>query len=301
MGTWGTSLYANDSTCDVRDTYLGFLREQLSNQKAYEKTLIKCKDYLGEQDESLLWFALAETQWSVGRLMPEVKAKALDWIDKEGGSKFWAESRCDVNGWKKTLVKLREKLETPQPKEKKIKIPEELYFDLWNINDVYAYQFHREKSKEKDIWGKYILLQKIGSGKVYPEDKSKMRIQILDRIFNELPTLDDMNGVRILPVDFPTRINISKDAKIYEDMNIISKQDPIWMSALVHMFKKSEYPAKHLTFIGNRKGPLNNMTNKRELSWGGIEGWYEFFELWQGVEYETVEEGVYRYIRKDEI
>ena len=50
MGAWGSSLYANDTTCDVRDVYLGFLQEQLSNQEAYEKTVDKCNEYI-ESDE----------------------------------------------------------------------------------------------------------------------------------------------------------------------------------------------------------------------------------------------------------
>ena len=67
----------------------GFLEKQASNQEAYEKTLEKCKEYIGDQDEPLFWFALAETQWRVGRLMPEVKAKAQDWIEKDGGLILW--------------------------------------------------------------------------------------------------------------------------------------------------------------------------------------------------------------------
>lgn len=27
MGTWGTSLYDNDITCDIRDDYLDYLRQ----------------------------------------------------------------------------------------------------------------------------------------------------------------------------------------------------------------------------------------------------------------------------------
>jgi len=299
MGIWGSGLYANDSTCDVRDTYLGFFQEGLNNQEAYEKTLEKLHEYIGDQNEPLLWYALAETQWSIGRLMPEVKEKALDWIDKNGGLELWDESKSGGVGWKKTLQALKSKLNSPLPKEKKIHKHEELIFDLWNVNDVYAYQFNKDGSKEKGVLGKYMLLQKIGSGKVYPGDELRMRVQILDKVFDDIPTLNEIDGVRILPVDFPTRINISKDAKIYENMNITTKKDPIWMSALMRMFKKSEYPAKHLTFIGNKQGPLNNMENKRELAWGDIDTWlYDYYVQWQGIDYEAVGEGLYEYIQK---
>jgi len=77
MGTWSSSLYGNDTTLDVRDSYTDYLLEQLSNQEALEKTLADYQELIGTDEEPLFWFALAETQWKVGRLTPEVKEKAL--------------------------------------------------------------------------------------------------------------------------------------------------------------------------------------------------------------------------------
>ena len=120
MGIWSSSLYGNDTTCDVRDTYIGFLEKQLSSLDAYEKTLEICHDYMSDLDEApLFWLALAETQWKVGRLIPEVKANALEWISRDGGLKLWEEDTKGSTGWKKTLEKLRIKLETEQPKKKR--------------------------------------------------------------------------------------------------------------------------------------------------------------------------------------
>jgi len=279
--------------------YMGLLQDQLSNQNAYEKTMAFFKDCLGdEDDEPLVWFALAETQWKVGRLTPEVKEKALQWIGSNGGIELWEESKSGGAGWEKTLQKLKEKLETPQRKEKKIIKYEVPFMDLWNVNDIYAYQFHEKISEEKGIAGKYMLLQKIGTGEAYITPNPVLRLHILDKIFNKLPSLEDVDGLRVLPVDFPTRVNISENR--YNAQGTLIVHSPIWMSAVVTMYKKSEYPAKYLTFIGNKRGPANNvisnhLTRERELSWGGIEGWYKFFELWRGIEYETVEEGVFRY------
>lgn len=282
MGTWGAGLYANDVTCDVRDSYMGFLRDEMDNLSAYEKTLEVYQEYIGDQDEPLFWYALAETQWRMGRLLSEVKAKALAWIDKEGGLELWEESVNGGAGWKKTLEKLKIKLLSEMPPEKKIGKPQEINNNLWNLNDVYAYQFHREDAEKHGFGGKYMLLQKIGEGVGRFSEELTMRIHVLDRVFDELPTLEKIEGVRILPLDFPTRVDIN--------------EDPVWMSGLIHMFKKSEYPAKHLTFIGNRQGPPNKEINDRDLTWVDIDTWlYELHQLWQGIEYETIEEGVYRY------
>lgn len=38
-----------------------------------------------------------------------------------------------------------------------------------------------------------------------------MRIQILDRIFDDFPVIDEMDGVRILPLDYPERVNMNED------------------------------------------------------------------------------------------
>ena len=53
--------------------------------------------------------------------MPEVKEKALDWIARDGGLFLWEESRNGGAGWKRTMERLKLKLESPMPPEKKKK------------------------------------------------------------------------------------------------------------------------------------------------------------------------------------
>jgi hypothetical protein len=281
MGTWGTGLYANDSTSDVRDSYIKFLKEGMENKEAYRKILDEYQEYIGDEEEPLFWYALAETQWKMGRLLPEVKSKAMDWIEKDGGLELWEENIKGKDGWKKTLDKLRDKLLQPMPVEKKIRKEQELNHNLWNIGDVYAYQFHGVEAIEGGFEGKYIIIQKIGEGIEKFWGKEMMIIQVLDKIFENLPTLDSIEGLRILPLDSPERVNI--------------QEEPIVMSAYMFSYKKSEYPKKYLTYLGNRKGPANNMSTKRVFSWGGQEWLYKKNQIWRGIEYETVEEGVYNY------
>jgi len=50
MGTWSSSLYGNDTTSDVKDTYTGFLLDQLSNQEALEKALEDFEDLIGDEE-----------------------------------------------------------------------------------------------------------------------------------------------------------------------------------------------------------------------------------------------------------
>lgn len=84
MGAWSSTLYGNDTSCDVRDTYMGYLKEQMSNADAFQQIMQKFEEYMGGEEEPFFWYALADTQWRTGRLLPEVKKKALYWIEQTG-------------------------------------------------------------------------------------------------------------------------------------------------------------------------------------------------------------------------
>ena len=172
------------------------------------------------------------------------------------------------------------------PPEKKIRKSQEINQNLWNFYDVYAYQFNGKEAVEQGLKDRYMLIQKIGEGVEHFTGELMMRIQILDKIFDDLPVIDEMDGVRILPLDFPERVNMN--------------EDPVWMNALIHMDKKSDYPSKHLTFIGNRQGPTNKICSNQITTWSRIDLWLQkFYQLWQGVEYEIVENVVYRYNKEN--
>ncbi len=206
MGAWGSGLYANDSTCDVRDAYEKFLRDGLDNAAAYEKTLEACREYLEDDEEPSFWFALADTQWRLGRLLPEVKAKALEWIEKDGGLDLWEESANKGAGWKKTLQTLKNRLESPAPPEKKFGKRRIIDMNIWNLNDIYAYRLNGKLAAENNMLGKYMLIQKVGDGKVWMPsgDQPTMLLLIYDKIFDKLPILDnlELNSMRILPMDY---------------------------------------------------------------------------------------------------
>ena len=77
MGMWNAKLYGNDTTSDVRAVYIDYLKKGISNDDAYKKTYEEFRELLGTDEEGLFWLALADTQSSLGRLMHDVKEKAL--------------------------------------------------------------------------------------------------------------------------------------------------------------------------------------------------------------------------------
>lgn len=93
MGTWGTSLYSNDTTCDIRGDYIEKLRCGKSEEEAMEDLIQANRDIFGDwEEESLFWYALADTQWNNGRLHDVVKKKALEFISVEDQLDRFADS-----------------------------------------------------------------------------------------------------------------------------------------------------------------------------------------------------------------
>ncbi len=120
MGAWGPKLYQDDVALDVKDSFDDLRRgktvQQITNQ------LID--DYSSELDDASVaptfWFALADTQWNLGRLMPEVRDQALAWIEKGGDLFIWKEENPKgAIVREKVLKELQQKLNSPQPPEKK--------------------------------------------------------------------------------------------------------------------------------------------------------------------------------------
>ena len=120
MGTWGTGLYADDTTCDVRDDYIDRLKCGASDQEAYALVERKYASLLqNDRVACRVYFALADTAWKCGRLDETLKEKAIDFIDSGCGLEEWGDSsKSDVASRRRTLKRLKEKLLSPQPERK---------------------------------------------------------------------------------------------------------------------------------------------------------------------------------------
>lgn len=276
MGVWGSKLYENDCACDVRDTYREFLQDQSNHHEAYLKAMEQLKAYIGTDEEPILWFALADTQWHLGKLMPEVQEKALNWIEKEGGLSLWTDDGKNGDGWKKTLKKLKLRLESEQPKEKKFR---KLLTNPWNIGDVYAYRFSSERSKESGLYGKYIVFHKIAD-EPWNNRKIYSRVQIYNKVFPQLPTLEAGTLAEILPIDVPNPFPPYE----YDHLELN-------MNAIMMVLGSRDYSEKHFTYIGNQKDTRNMPRYNHSTSlyfWKNMEdGWLcSYYDAWQNFEYE---------------
>ena len=114
MGTWGAGLYQDDTACDVRDTYIGYLKEGLSDAAAAAKVLSDQKSRLRNALAATnVYLALAETQWQYGRVDPAIKKRALALL----------EHGADLDGARaKVFVTLRKRLESKAKPRRAIKV-----------------------------------------------------------------------------------------------------------------------------------------------------------------------------------
>ncbi|MCP8968292.1 DUF4259 domain-containing protein [Ectobacillus ponti] len=116
MGAWGTGIFDNDTTCDVRDDFYELLEEGLSVEEATKEILnTHLEDHDEEEDlEVVSWVytGLAAAQLEKNLLQEEVRVKALELIDKGADLELWAEGGEDEDfeERKKILNELKSKL-----------------------------------------------------------------------------------------------------------------------------------------------------------------------------------------------
>ena len=240
MGAWGTSLYSNDTACDVRGDYVDKLKRGKKNEEAIQELIGEYRDIMGDiEEEPLFWYAIADTLWNYGRLIPEIKEKALFYLEQKEEMERWKESgRKQVDAWRKTLDLLRIKLETPQPEEKKV--TKYRFFQCkWGLGDVIVYRFSSDYSKEKGFEGKYTAFRKVSEASWWPGHIVPV-VQIYKWMGNSIPSISQLNTTQILSPYFPSFLE-----KTNQDMERLIK--------LVSESEKA-IPRKNLTLIGNLPG-----------------------------------------------
>lgn len=169
MGIWGFQLYQNDTSQDVKNEFEALFNDGKTAQEITSKLIKDYKSIMGDLDEEpMFWFALADTQWNLGVLLPIVKEKALHWIDKGCGvCHYKAMEKSIYTEWRKTLGNLKDKLLSPQPSMKKL-TKKRIYKCQWKSGDVFAYELKSDFAKERGLYGRYFLIQKVDEDVWYP-------------------------------------------------------------------------------------------------------------------------------------
>lgn len=234
MGTWGPKLYQDDIAEDVRDYYKDQLKRGKTNEEVTKELIEDNEDIIQDEDESpVFWFALADTQWNLGRLLPSVKEKALEYLRSKTNLKRWEKEAINQKEYKvreKVLQELEKKLISTMPPEKKIN-QHKLYTCEWNVGDVFVYKLESEYAKEVELDNRYLLIRKAYEDFWWPG--------------------------HTVPIIY---VQITKDEKIPTSKDEVSKLEyiqtsnseglPKYLTTMISTSKRV-IPIKELTFIGN--------------------------------------------------
>jgi hypothetical protein len=113
MGADGPAIFSDDFACDVRGEYRALLEDQVPDAEATQQIIAANPD-LDVDEEPVFWLALAATQWRIGRLENEVRARALDVIDSGRDLTRWEEAGPRAVAKRAAaLTALREQLTSP--------------------------------------------------------------------------------------------------------------------------------------------------------------------------------------------
>lgn len=260
MGAWGTSLYANDASCDIRGDFQFQLRSGKTMEEAMSSILEAYKSTIEDsEDGPLFWFALADTQWNYGRLLPEVKEKALYYLNhREEEMMRWEESDArKAAQWNETLDKLQTKLLSPQPAPKKI-YRYRAYHCPWALGDVFLYRLTSEHSKETGCYGKYLAFRKVSEMRWYPVHT----IPVVEFYFwmgDSVPALDVFRNIPRLPITCLSATKYGAEvqywaALICESKRAVPWNSLQWIGNLPLTRTKEEFPVMALLDWENVKG-----------------------------------------------
>ncbi|HXJ23833.1 MAG TPA: hypothetical protein VMT03_26810 [Polyangia bacterium] len=144
MGTWGVGLYQNDTACDVRDTWVEKLRQGAPAEAATAELL---QEWGAPDDDPLFWLALADTQWTWGRLDREVRDGARRALAAGGDLDLWPQSK-ERAARKRVFDRLAAKLEQPPPAPRAIRVRGDVID--WKRGQLWAY---------RTLDGKYAVLR----------------------------------------------------------------------------------------------------------------------------------------------
>jgi hypothetical protein len=134
VGTWGVALYANDTALDVRDEWLDKLRLGTSGDAATAELLA---EWGAAATDPIFWIALADTQWTWGRLEARVRDRAQAAIDAGGDLALWAD-RKEKGARKKVFDEIAARLKTEAPAPKAVSVRGDAI--EWKRGQVWAYR-----------------------------------------------------------------------------------------------------------------------------------------------------------------
>lgn len=214
MGAWNVSINGNDTAQDLKSEYqAAFFYNDVETALAKINAYIRNNfDESVEEEWCNYYYSLADFMWKHGILTDKVRNRAIEMIDSNFGLEIWGKAGTKMlEKRKKVLSEFKEKLLSPQPPKKKIRI--NLYMTpIFEVGDVIAIQLktsdkhYLEKSSFdeetfKNCDGKYIVLRKAYDQISYtsciePNVKDIWAcFQLYKQVFDICPTMEQLKDI----------------------------------------------------------------------------------------------------------
>jgi hypothetical protein len=235
MGTWATGLYADDEAQDARDSYREILSSGLDGASATDRFLNEWKAAMKDSDDGPgIWFALADTQWTLGRLEDRVRDAAIKIIDDGSSLDRWREAGAKLAEKRQAvLLALKKKLLSPQPATKLIKIRKAAGIATWAPGELFSYRLRSGRqivlcleSIDKNQAGRLSALNWVGDA--VPDEKTLKSLK-RKRIAGSRWTMWDIIGSKKkdVPLDRMVRLGVC----------IATERDPIRKTGLAKFWR----------------------------------------------------------------
>ena len=211
MGAWGTAIFSDDVAADVRDLFTDYVADGMDPKEATDRAIAESLKDAEDDDEIVVWLALAATQWKIGRLIATVRDRAIKIIDSGEDLKRWNESsKSDIKSRTKHLADLRAQLLTPPSPPKKLKRYKKSTTDF-QPGDVFLYRLTARTSMRfavlrlwSDRGGTYTSICMLGKDDGKPfrkqsltsKDAAETRFHMLTQEPTELITIE-RRGVKL--------------------------------------------------------------------------------------------------------
>lgn len=214
MGTWNVSINGNDTAEDLKYEYqaaffyndVGIALEKID---AYVRSMF---DETDEEEWCNYYYSLADYMWKHGILTDKIRNQVITMIDTGFGLELWKEAGIKTLEKRiKALAEFRDKLLSPQPPIKKIRI--DLHMTpIFEVGDLIAIQLktsdkhYLDKSKFteetfRSCDGKYVVLRKVCDNISYTSCVEPnvrdiwIRFQLYKKVFDSLPAVDQLKQI----------------------------------------------------------------------------------------------------------
>lgn len=156
MGAWGVKIFQSDVALDVKEDFKAQLLLGKSDEEALQAVKEACRDFINDpEDQYEFWFAVASYSYDLGRLVPEVKEKAVSLIDDGGDLERWEGKEKAKR--EAVLNELKAKLLSEQPPRKEFK-PLKNRKSYLEINDIYYFQLNEDQFKDQYYYNYYVII-----------------------------------------------------------------------------------------------------------------------------------------------